>query len=163
MKHHERFTVPADQIAAQRFPGEEEERSYEAAEIAARVRAALIEARLDFCAETVFSHPSKLDLVRDAVEAGCDVVLHVVMIPLTLSIHRVRARAAAGGHAVPENKLAGRHERLWPLVAEAVPYCHRAVFWDNAGQDGPIEVASLRHRVPDAPPHWPTWAPVVLR
>lgn len=52
--------VNADRIAADRWPGEERERSYEAAQVAAAARHALIDARLDFCAETVVSHPSKL-------------------------------------------------------------------------------------------------------
>jgi predicted ABC-type ATPase len=154
--------VNADRIAAQRFPGEELERAYEAAHIAEAARAALIDARLDFCAETVFSHESKVDLVHMAIGAGYQVELHVVMIPLRLSGPRVSARVAAGGHDVPPEKLAARFERLWPLVARAVPLCHRAVAYDNVGANGPIEVASFRHAVPDYPPRWPAWTPEPL-
>ena len=53
--------VNADRIARERFPGEELERSHEAARIAAQARRAMIEARLDCCAETVFSHESEVD------------------------------------------------------------------------------------------------------
>ncbi len=151
--------VNADRIARERFPGEELARAHEAAEIASRTRGALIDARLDFCAETVFSHPSKVDLVTDAVGAGYDVVLHAVLIPLQLSGPRVARRVAAGGHDVPEEKLAGRYERLWPLVVAATPHCYRAVFWDNAPDDGPFEVASFRYGIPDHPPRWPAWTP----
>lgn len=154
--------VNADRIAADRFPGREVEQAYAAAEIAAKARAALIEARIDFCTETVFSHPSKLDLIDTAVAAGYDVVLHVVMIPLPLSAVRIAFRVAAGGHDVPTEKLADRYARLWPLIAEAVPRCHRAIFWDNAGDDGPREVASLRRGLADYPPTWPDWAPAAL-
>jgi len=154
--------VNADRIAAERFPGEELERAYAAAEIAARTRQALIEARLDFCTETVFSHPSKVDLVAAAAAAGYDVVLHVVMIPLALSGPRVRGRVAAGGHDVPADRLTDRYERLWPLVVTAVPSCHRSVFWDNAPDDGPHEVASFRHGLADYPPRWPAWTPPPL-
>jgi predicted ABC-type ATPase len=154
--------VNADRIAAARFPGEGVERSYEAAEIAAATRQALLDARLDFCAETVFSHRSKVDLVADAIDAGYDVVLHVVMIPLALSGPRVGARVDAGGHDVPADKLASRYERLWPLVAEVVSRCHRAVFYDNASDDGPRIVASYRYGVPDHAPRWPTWTPGLL-
>lgn len=155
--------VNADRIAEQRFPANELEQAYAAAEIAARTRDALIEARLDFCTETVFSHNSKVDLVTDAVAAGYDVVLHVVMIPAQLSGPRVAARVHAGGHAVPVNKLAERYQRLWPLVVEAVPSCYRAVFYDNSTDDGPHEVASYRFGLPDVPPRWPSWAPQSLR
>jgi predicted ABC-type ATPase len=151
--------VNADRIAAERFPGEELERSHEAAAIAARARAALIEARLDFCTETVFSHRSKVDLVNDAASAGYDVVLHVVMIPPELSGPRVRLRVAGGGHDVPAAKLAERYERLWPLVVEAVPSAARTVFWDNSVDDGPLEVVAFRYGIADYPSRWPVWAP----
>lgn len=155
--------VNADRIAADRWPGEEQERSYDAAEVAAAARQALIDARLDFCAETVFSHPSKVDLVATATDAGYDVVLHVVMIPLELCAPRVAHRVAAGGHDVPADKLAARYERLWGLVVAAVPRCRRAVFYDNAGDDGPDEVACYRYGLPDYPPRWPVWTPEALR
>lgn len=154
--------VNADRIAVDRFGDEAEARSYEAATIAARARSALVDARLDFCTQTVFSHSSKVALVADAVSAGYDVVLHVVMIPLALSGPRVAARAAAGGHSVPTDKLGARFERLWPHVVAVVPVCMLAVFWDNSGDAGPTEVATFRYGLADAPPRWPSWAPAPL-
>ncbi len=154
--------VNADRIAANRFPGDEVAMAYEAAQIAAKTRDALIEARIDFCTETVFSHHSKIELVTSAAKAGYDVVLHVVMVPLGLSIRRVDARVAAGGHDVPANKLEGRYERLWPNIVAARPLCHRTVFYNNAQDDGPTEVAAYRYDIPDYPPRWPTWAPESL-
>ena len=89
-------------------------------------------------------------------------ILHVVMIPLTLSAPRVAARVAAGGHDVPGDKLATRYARLWPNVAAVVPTCHRAVFYDNAVDDGPYEVAAYRSGIPDYAPRWPAWTPSAL-
>lgn len=155
--------VNADLIAADRFPGREVESAREAADIAARTRAALIDARTDFCTETVFSHESKLDLVTTVAAAGYDVVLHAVMIPPELSAARVAARVAAGGHDVPTSKLDARYRRLWPLIVAAVPHCHRTIFWDNAPDDGPFEVASFRRGTADHPPRWPDWTPQPLR
>lgn len=154
--------VNADRIAHDRFPGQEVEQAYAAGEIAARTRQALIDARLDFCTETVFSHESKVDLVVTATTAGYDVVLHVVMIPLELSAPRVSLRVAAGGHDVPVEKLATRYGRLWPLVVAALPACYRAVFYDNAVDHGPLEVAAFRFGIPDYAPRWPAWAPAPL-
>lgn len=154
--------VNADRIAAERFGPDAEARSYEAAEIAARARAALIDARLDFCTETVFSHDSKLDLIATAGAAGHDVVLHVVLIPVTLSGPRVAARVATGGHSVPEEKIRSRYERIWPLVAAAVPMVRDAVFWDNSTLEGPVEVATFRWGLADRPPTWPAWCPPVI-
>ncbi len=154
--------VNADRIAHDRFPGEELEQAYAASEIAARTREALIDARLDFCSETVFSHESKVDLVATATAAGYDVVLHVVMIPLGLSGPRVAMRVAAGGHDVPTEKLAARYARMWPLVVAALPDCYLAVFYDNASDNGPIEVAAFRFGVADYEPRWPAWTPASL-
>lgn len=155
--------VNADRIAADRFPGRALEEAYAAGEIATRARAALIDARIDFCTETVFSHESKVDLVTTAAAAGYDVVLHVVMIPLLLSGPRVAARVAHGGHDVPVDKLESRYRRLWPNIVIAAPHCHRVVFYDNAADEGPIEVAAFRYGVADHPPRWPSWAPDPLR
>lgn len=154
--------VNADRIAEDRFPGHELEHGHAASEIAAAARDALIAARIDFCAETVFSHESKVDLVTRAASAGYDVVLHVVMIPAGLSGPRVAARVASGGHDVPAEKLEARYHRLWRHVAAAVPHCHRAVFYDNAADDGPFEVASYRYGVADYAPRWPSWTPEPL-
>jgi predicted ABC-type ATPase len=154
--------VNPDRIASDRFPGRELEQAYAASEIAAAARDALIAARIDFGAETVFSHESKVNLVTTAATAGYDVVLHVVMIPQALSGPRVAARVASGGHDVPADKLASRYSRLWPHVAAAVPQCHRAVFYDNSADDGPTEVASYRYGVADYPPRWPRWTPEPL-
>jgi predicted ABC-type ATPase len=154
--------VNADRIAADRFAGREAEQSYEAVTIATAARDALIAARIDFCTETVFSHHSKVELVAAAVAAGYDVVLHVLMIPLELSGPRVAARAAAGGHTVPIEKLAPRYKRLWVHVGAAAPRCHRAVFYDNSRDEGPIEVAVFRLGLADYEPRWPHWAPAAL-
>ena len=58
--------VNADLIAQQRWPDDPEVHSYEAARIATATREALMARREAFIAETVFSHPSKLDLLRRA-------------------------------------------------------------------------------------------------
>jgi predicted ABC-type ATPase len=154
--------VNADRIASDRFPGRELDEAYAASAIAAKACAALIDARLDFCTETVFSHESKVELVTTAADAGYDVVLHVVMIPLALSGPRVAVRVASGGHDVPAAKLASRYERIWRHVASAAPHCHRAVFYDNAADDGPSEVAAHRQGLADYQPRWPDWTPEPL-
>src|SRR3546814_13539510 len=60
--------VNADEIAKVRFPGEELRRSREAAVIAEATRNALLDRKMPFIAETVFSHPSKLELVDRSEE-----------------------------------------------------------------------------------------------
>ena len=67
----------ADEIAKQRWPDDPAAHAYEAARIAADTRAKLIELGRPFIAETVFSHPSKLDLIQAAQAANYVVVLRI--------------------------------------------------------------------------------------
>ncbi|TWS18243.1 AAA family ATPase [Tsukamurella asaccharolytica] len=154
--------VNADVIAKERWPEAPESHSYEAARTASELRNRLISIGRSFVAETVFSHPSKLDLVRSAVSHGYDVNMHVVMVPSDLSVQRVRRRSDAGGHDVPEDKIRERHERLWPLVVQAVARSTTAAFYDNTDAAGPLIVAKFAHGVVVTPPRWPSWAPTVL-
>ena len=154
--------VNADDIAARKWPADPSGHAYDAARVAEQTRARLIELGQPFIAETVCSHPSKLDLIRDATSAGYYVALHVVMVPVELAVARVRARVAAGGHDVPEVKIRERHARLWPIVADAIPMCDAATCWDNAGHDGPDKVAEFIGGMPVRAPGWLPWAPATL-
>jgi predicted ABC-type ATPase len=155
--------VNADEIAKQRWPEDPASRSYEAARVAADTRAKLIELGRPFIAETVFSHPSKLDLVNAAHAAGYTVVLHVLLVPEDLAVLRVGRRVQAGGHTVPENKIRDRYRRLWPLVADAVALCNTATIYDNSGLKGPRIVAQISGGFSVGSPSWPAWTPLPLR
>jgi predicted ABC-type ATPase len=154
--------VNADEIAAQRWPDDQLAHAYEAAEIAAATRVRLIELGRPLIAETVFSHPSKLDLMRDARSHGYFVALHVLMVPEDLSVARVAYRVASGGHDVPVDKIRNRYRRLWPIVATAVPMADSASFWDNSRHDGPRTVALFSDGLVVGRPGWPAWAPKAL-
>lgn len=126
------------------------------------VNADVIAAREPFIAETVFSHPSKLDLIGRARAAGYSVALHVLLTPEDLAVHRVEHRVAAGGHPVPEDKIRGRYARLWPLVAAGIVAADTAHVYDNSQVDGPQDIASFAYGFPDGPCHWPAWTPSAL-
>lgn len=155
--------VNADEIARVRFPGQEMERSLEAAQIAAATRDALLHKGRAFIAETVFSHPSKLDLIDQALAAGFYVKLHVLAIPVALAVHRVGYRVADGGHDVPPDKIVERYERLWPLVAEAVLRADRAEVWDNSQQHRTVKMAEFVGGLSVSSPAWPDWTAAALR
>jgi predicted ABC-type ATPase len=151
--------VNADEIAKARWPVDSDAHAYEAAQVAAETRAYLIAGGRSFIAETVFSHRSKLDLLRSAQEAGYQVVLHVMLVPVELAVRRVAYRVQAGGHDVPEHKIRERYERLWPLVAQAVSDADRAVFYDNSPRTGPVKIADFFGGLPIGAATWPEWAP----
>ncbi|MGV0742924.1 zeta toxin family protein [Mycolicibacterium sp. XJ870] len=154
--------VNADEIAKRRWPDDPANHAYEAARIASDTRAKLIEQDESFIAETVFSHPSKLDLVDGAHEAGYVVIAHVVLIPEELAVLRVRHRVEAGGHDVPEHKIRERYQRLWSLVAVAAMRAGSATFYDNSTVRGPRTVAQLAGGFLVGSPSWRTWTPSAL-
>lgn len=154
--------VNADEIAKHRWPGAAVEHAYEAARVAADTRAKLIELGESFIAETVFSHPSKLDLIDAAHAAGYMVMLHVVLIPEELAVERVRYRVLAGGHQVPEDKIRQRYRRLWDLVVIAAMRAEATSFYDNSTRRGPRIAAQLNAGFEVGAPSWPIWTPVAL-
>ncbi|HEU0190142.1 MAG TPA: AAA family ATPase [Mycobacterium sp.] len=155
--------VNADEIAKQRWPDEPGAHAYQAARIAADTRAKLIETRRPFIAETVFSHPSKLDLIAFARGAGYTVVLHVILVPEDLAVQRVKLRAAMGGHDVPETKIREPFRRLWGLVTQGVAESDSALVYDNSRGTGPRIVAATAAGQIIGQPSWPAWTPAVLR
>ncbi len=154
--------VNADEIARHRWPADPAAHAYEAARVAAETRAELITLRRTFIAETVFSHPSKLELIEAAHAADYTVVLHVLLIPEELAVQRVKHRVIAGGHDVPEDKIRQRYQRLWDLVATAITRCDSTTAYDNSTRKGPRIVAQMSagHLVGAA--SWPEWTPKVL-
>lgn len=155
--------VNADLIAAQLWPDTQVEHAYEASRAAAAERSRLMAARSSFITETVFSHPSKVDLVAQATTLGSLVHLHVVLVPESLPVARVAARVAQGGHDVPTEKIRERYARLWPLVATARDLADRATLYDNSRAANPFRVVATYERGRlVGEPAWPVWTPKTL-
>ena len=122
----------------------------------------LIERRQPLIAETVFSHPVE---ARRAARRDRRGLLHRgarAHGPRGARRGPRRARVAAGGHTVPEDKIRGRYRRLWPLVAEAIGLADTATAYDNTKRDGPRPVAVWSHGFAVGSPTWPDWAPAAL-
>lgn len=153
--------VNADIIAERLWPGDRGEQARRAAEVsqlAAEERARLMAQQVSFVTETVFSHPSKVELIRQAQIIGYTVSLHAVMVPEELAVERVADRVAHGGHTVSEDKIRGRYGRLWELVAQARHMVDRADFYDNSSLDEPFRrVAIFEYGQPVGQPNWPQW------
>lgn len=156
--------VNADRIASETWPGEEVEHGYDAAARAAEARDRLLVERRSIVTETVFSHPSKVDLVAAARRAGYQITIHVVLIPADLAVLRVQERVLRGGHDVPESKIVDRWKRLWRHVADAVPAADEVIVYDNSEAKRPYRiVARFRNGRAVVPPDWPAWTPDALR
>lgn len=132
--------VNADRLA-QRMFGRHPRSDVEmrrAAEASEQERAALLQRGESFVAETVFSHESKLELMRAAVARGYLVRLSFVCVEgAELCAMRVRARVDAGGHDVPLDKIQGRYARSLEHAKHGVRIAHWAVVLDNTSMRRP--------------------------
>lgn len=157
------FTAPfinADLIQRDELGDASMEAAYEAARIAARRRSALMEARQSFATETVFSHPSKLDTIKDAQARGYVViVMHVGVANPDLSVARVQARTEEGGHDVPGQKIRDRYARGQPLIRQAVLRADRGMVFDNSALNMPPRhmLMFATGRLLQAEPVLPAW------
>lgn len=155
--------VNADVIAAERWPDAQTEHAYEASRAAADERAQLLTEGKSFITETVFSHPSKVDLVDEALARGYLVHLHVILVPVDVAVNRVAERVQGGGHDVPEQKIRERYARLWDLIVRARSVADRTEFFDNSTARHPFRrVAEYEHNLLMGRPTWPAWAPAAL-
>ncbi len=153
--------INADEIARARWPGREEEHGHDAAKAAEQERSRRMEQCTSFIAETVFSHPSKVDLITRAANAGYLVTVHIVLVPEELAVARVKLRAEQGGHTVPIAKVRARYRRLWPLLRQAALQADEAVVYDNSRTGTPFRVvARYRNGQAEEVAQWPGWSPI---
>ena len=121
-KVHLRFVNPDDFSAQIRgsLPDLTQEQSDKmAAYLAERKRRELAEERSDFGFETVGSHESKPQLLRELKEAGYFVVvLFVGTESPEINRRRVARRVAAGGHDVDPEKVGSRYERTMAFLVD---------------------------------------------
>jgi predicted ABC-type ATPase len=129
---------------------------------AERLRAALVEARLSFCTETVFSDPAraKVGFLEDARQRGFSVFLVFIgLADPVLSIARVKQRVRQGGHDVPDDRLRARFPRTLANLREAVALVDEAFLFDNSSYDAPYRAVLVYRegRVIGCYPPLPAW------
>ena len=105
----------------------------EAAQIAETQREDHLARKEDFCFETVMSTDRNLKLLQRAKQAGYFIRCYYVLTadPI-INIYRVRARVAAGGHSVPEEKISARFYRAMGLVNDVVEVSDICHIYDNS-------------------------------
>ena len=113
--------------------------AYQASRIAAERRADHLARKASFATETVFSHASKLELVREAKARGFIVILYHVGGDRGPLGGAVEDRIEEGGHAVPEAKVRERYARCGALIREAMRLCHQGYVFDNSRLNTPPE------------------------
>lgn len=125
-------------------------------------RQAALEAHRNLTFETVMSHPSKVDFMRQAKARGYEVDFYFIGTddPL-INVERVKDRVQKGGHDVPIEKTLARYERVMDLLPAAVKSSDYAELYDNSRDDDPLRLAVAIEQGKtvvyiDDPPHWVT-------
>jgi len=114
-------------------------------ELASQKREQAILMRQGFCFESVFSHPSKIDLLAQARAAGYDINLIVIYLSHAgISRARVKQRASAGGHDVPEEKIESRIAKAHKNIAIATDLSDCVYVSDNSSYDNPFQRIAFR-------------------
>ncbi|MCT4603594.1 MAG: hypothetical protein N4A59_11935 [Marinifilum sp.] len=98
------------------------------------LRKKLLEKDEKFSFETVFSHQSKIDIIKQAKEKGYKVYLYFVSTEHPdINVYRVKVvRVGKNGHDVDENKIRERYKRSMDFMYEAAQYSYQAYFFDNS-------------------------------
>jgi replicative DNA helicase len=159
--------INPDEIADQ-LTGARDERTREAQQIADSKRNRCIQERRSFTFETVMSHPSKIEVLARAKDAGFQIFFYFIGTddPET-NVERVALRVLTGGHSVPEDKIRKRWLRTMLLLHEAVKASDKSYVFDNSAagvvdniprlvfQRTVIEAGRLpQSEMIGAPPNW---------
>lgn len=142
-------------------PARTTEEAQRGQQLAEQRRGELMKANRSLVVESTFSHPSRLDMLKEARAAGYEVrVYHVNVANAELSVQRVRSRVETGGHDVPEGKIRERYERNQALIRDAVRMADKAFVFDNSRRGEPpvLALQLSRGQVVQARPGTPEWA-----
>jgi predicted ABC-type ATPase len=108
--------------------------SYLAADLAEYLRQKLLQQEISFTYETVMSHESKVNFMRQARERGYRIYLYFIATEdPEINLSRVSARVAQKGHSVAPDIIRNRYYRSLGQLKTAVMQTDRAYVFDNSG------------------------------
>jgi predicted ABC-type ATPase len=116
---------------------------YDAAIVADFIRLELLAQSNTFTFETVLSHPSKLDFLKNARQRGYKNYLYFVCtVNPAINIARVAQRVQLGGHDVPSDKIKSRYYSSLELLADLIPHTYHTYLFDNSFEDSEIKLVA---------------------
>jgi predicted ABC-type ATPase len=96
----------------------------------------LLRLKRKFSFETVFSHSSKVELMRQAKARGFKVYLYFIATnSAEINKDRVRTRVMQKGHDVPPDLIEKRYDLSLAQILPALEHCYHAFFFDNSGTE----------------------------
>lgn len=94
--------------------------------------------RLNFAFETTLGGRTMASLLDDAITAGIDVrIWYVGVESPDVCVERVLARAAAGGHAIPEAMIRERYHKSLLNLLQLMPRISELRVFDNSTEAAP--------------------------
>ncbi|HOJ96466.1 MAG TPA: zeta toxin family protein [Methanospirillum sp.] len=88
---------------------------------------------ISFTWETVFSHPSRLEIMKHAKKNGYKIHLtYITTKHPDINVHRVRSRVLQGGHDVPEEKIRSRYTRSISFLPYMILEADEVLIYDNS-------------------------------
>lgn len=109
--------------------------SYEASFVAAFIRWLLYRHEKSFSFETVMSHRSKINEMKQAQKKGYRTYLYFVCIDdPQINVQRVEDRVKKGGHDVDTAKIISRYPGTLKNLYLAIRHANRAFLFDNSGK-----------------------------
>lgn len=116
-----------------------------------------IERQVSFHMETTLPGKSAVRQLQCAHEHGFENQLYFVGVEnVEVALDRVHRRMAHGGHGIDDQCLIRRYDRLIPNLRQILPFCDRAVMFDNTVRFRQIALI-YRSRVIDCDRDLPLW------
>jgi len=133
----------------------------EAWEKAEKLREDALSIGESFAFETVFSHESKLDLMKQAKKAGYCIELYFLCLQDSdINVKRVQQRHKNGGHGVPVNKIKSRYDRSIQLLRQSFQLADKVMVFNNSfekpeliarkNEDGQVHIYPLHDKKPES-------------
>jgi predicted ABC-type ATPase len=145
------------------FVCKKEINSYEAAFIATFFRTKLLQENHTFSFETVMSHESKVQFLKQARLAGFRTYLYFICTQdPEINKQRVLNRVQKGGHNVDPKKIENRYYRSLDLLFEAFQVIDRAFILDSSNQSRTVVLEKNANDILIHDANIPEWVAVYL-
>ncbi|MFB9076144.1 zeta toxin family protein [Flavobacterium procerum] len=96
----------------------------------------LQESEIDFCFETVMSHPSKIEEIREAKQKGYKTYLYFICIDdPEVNVSRVENRVIKGGHNVSPEKISSRYYNTLSNLMPMIQNVDKSYLFDNSSEE----------------------------
>ena len=139
---------------------QKETHSYEGALISAFLRHHLQESKIDFCFETVMSHPSKIEEIREAKQKGYKTYLYFICIDdPEVNVSRVENRVIKGGHNVSPEKISSRYFNTLNNLMRMIENVDKCYLFDNSSEEYKLiaKIAENKLSLEIDPSELPNW------